>query len=274
MGLLDFGTVAEEGVKGPYANFGAAMTALRADASPSDGDIYQLTAGDLFVARLTSHASGGILIPAELDANFTIGSVASNASGDAYWTSSDDWTPADGRGFDDSATSGGGVVGDASGGGVRLTSGAVSGGARIRFTPTSTTNSMLLMYRVAAVTGDVPRATGWSIFQGTYVLRVVASAGSAGAPRIVDSGGTTELGGVAGSLTSSVVGDYVWQVLDSSAARALSRVLTSDQAGGQVVERDDLAQDATKDYIQIVATYQDATQHEVDISDLWYIHIS
>ena len=149
MGLLDFGSTPEEGVKGPYATFDAAMTALRA-ASASDGDIYQLTAGDLFVARLTSHASGGILIPADLDAAYTIGNVASNASGDAYWTSSDDWTTADGRGFDDSATSGNGVVGDASGGGVRLTSGGVSGGARIRFTPTSTTNSMLLMYRVTA----------------------------------------------------------------------------------------------------------------------------
>jgi hypothetical protein len=214
------------------------------------------------------------LIPAELDALYTIGSVASNADGDAYWTSDDAWTDADGRGFDDGASSGNGVVGDASGGGVRLTSGGVSGGARIRFTPTSTTNSMLLMYRIAAVTGDVTRATGCSVFQGTYVSRVVFSAGAAGAPRIVDSGGTTELGGVAGALTSSVVGDYVWQVLDSSAARALTRVLTSDQAGGQLVERDDLAQDATKDYIQIVATFQDSTQHEVDISDLWYVHIS
>ena len=272
MPFLDFGISPEEGVKGPYATFDAAMTALRAGAS--DGDIYQLSTGELFIARLTSHASGGVLIPSQIDDLFTIGSVASNASGDAYWTADDDWTTAEGRGFDDSATSGNGVVGDASGGGVRLTSGGVSGGARIRFTPTSATNSMLLMYKVAAVTGDVPRATGWSIFQGTYVLRFNASNGSAGAPIIVDSGGTSELGGVAGALTSSVVGDYVWQVLDSSAARALSHVLTSDQAGGQVVERDDLSQDATKDYIQIVATFQDSTQHQVDISDLWYIHLS
>lgn len=272
MGLLDFGTVPETGVKGPYTDYDTALAALRADAGASDGDVYELDSGRLLVAHLTSHASGGILIPSEIDALYTVGNLASNATGDAYWTEDDDWIAAEGRGFDDSGVVAPGTLSGAPGGGVRLASG-VNGDARVRFSPTSATGVMLLVARIGAVVGDVPRATGFFNFQGSYQWRLVVSAGSPGAPRLVEAAGTNELAGVKGQLPASVVGEWIFTIIDDSASDALSQVLTTSNASRLVGQRSDLPV-TTQDRVQIIADYQDGTAHTVDVGEFFWIHLS
>lgn len=79
MGLLDFGSTPEEGVKGPYADYSAALAALQADAKAADGDAYELDSGDVLVAKSIGSSWG--LIPSKW-ANAISGDV-SNASGSA-----------------------------------------------------------------------------------------------------------------------------------------------------------------------------------------------
>ena len=86
MGLLDFGTVPEAGIKGPYADYDTALAALRADAAASDGDVYQLTDERIYVAYVSE--GPGVLLPPPL-ARRVLGYVDTSA-GDAYFTLSDD----------------------------------------------------------------------------------------------------------------------------------------------------------------------------------------
>jgi hypothetical protein len=79
MGLLDFGTVADSGVKGPYATYSAALAALQADAGAADGDVYELDSGDVYVAQSIGSSFG--LIPSKWADQ--ISGDMSNASGSA-----------------------------------------------------------------------------------------------------------------------------------------------------------------------------------------------
>ena len=132
MGLLDFGTVPEGGVKGPYATYGAALAAVQADASAADGDVYQLTSGDVFVAQSIGSSFG--LIPAKW-ADQIQGDM-SNASGSALRIAGESKATTLARGWVENNNVG--TITE-SGDALRLDSSDTSGGyAQLKFTPTST----------------------------------------------------------------------------------------------------------------------------------------
>jgi len=132
MGLLDFGSTPEGGVKGPYTDYDTALTALRADATASDGDVYQLDSGDLYVAQSIGSSFG--LIPAKW-ADQIQGDM-SNASGSALRIAGESLATTLARGWVEFNNVG--TITE-SGDALRLDSSDTSNGyAQLQFTPTST----------------------------------------------------------------------------------------------------------------------------------------
>jgi hypothetical protein len=132
MPFLDFGISPEEGVKGPYADYDTALAALRADAGASDGDLYELDSGDVYVAQSIGSAFG--LIPARwVD---QISGDMSNASGSALRITGESKATTLARGWVEFNNVG--TITE-SGDALRLdSSDTPSGYAQLQFTPTST----------------------------------------------------------------------------------------------------------------------------------------
>jgi len=132
MGLLDFGAVPEGGVKGPYADYSAALAALRADAGAADGDVYELDSGDVYVAQSIGSSFG--LIPSKWADQ--IQEDMSNATGSALRIAGESKATTLGRGWTELLQNGGTIT--ESGDALRLDSGTTSSGlARLQFVPTS-----------------------------------------------------------------------------------------------------------------------------------------
>ena len=132
MPFLDFGISPEEGLKGPYADYTTALAALRADAGASDGDVYELDSGDVYVAQSIGSSFG--LIPAKwVD---QIQEDVSNASGSALRIAGESKATTLARGWVELLQNGGTIT--ESGDALRLDSGTTSSGlARLEFVPTS-----------------------------------------------------------------------------------------------------------------------------------------
>ena len=249
MGLLDFGTVAEEGVKGPYANVAAALTALRAAASPSDGDIYQLTAGDLYIAHGTS-SDLPFLVPADLAARFTLGDLLSTVNGDCIIAPADDLTAVTGRGWTTANSTGNATVTKAVDGAAILTGSASGDDADLRFVFDETPTSILVFAKISAATGTIDTNTGLYTGNNTNFQRLSWTSGAAGTWDYLL--GINPIGGQLGSLTGTTA-TYLWSILDGSAADALCGLWTPDGLT-LVTERDDNNSGAVK-YIRIRTGY-------------------
>ena len=174
MGLLDFGAVAEEGVKGPYADYDTALTALRADAGASDGDVYQLNNGLIYLAN-TSGPS--ILLPPDLHSQGW--THHSNATGDAYFTSSDALADVSGRGWDVTDNEVGASVTKSAGSALVMTGGSSSNYARVKFTPTANAQtSTLAIVKASSTATSILHVNGF-IQSGNYWINFSLSPGSA-----------------------------------------------------------------------------------------------
>lgn len=245
MGLLTFGAVPEGGVKGPYANVAAALTALRAEASPSDGDIYQLTAGDLYVAHATSSALP-FLVPADIAARFTLGALLSTASGDGIIAPADDLTAVTNRGWSTSGITGNGTVTKAVDGAAIFTATGSGDLADLRFDFDETPTSILVYAKISAATGTVDTNSGLYAGNNSKYQRLSWTSGAAGTWDYLL--GVNPITAQLGSLTSTT-DTYLWSVLDGSSAAALCGMWTADGLT-LVHERDDTNAAAVK-YIRL-----------------------
>ena len=163
MGLLDFGSTPEEGVKGPYADYSTALAALQADAGAADGDVYELNNGELYVAQSIGSSFG--LIPSKW-AN-QIQEDMSNATGSALRIAGETKATTLARGWTELLQNGGTIT--ESGDALRLDSGTTSAGlARLQFVPTSGLSSatgFLIGFTIQIV--SVGSAQGYA----QYVIR-------------------------------------------------------------------------------------------------------
>ena len=182
MGLLDFGAVADSGVKGPYADYDTALTALRSDVTASDGDLYQLDNDMVFNAYVSE--GPGILIPSDLYDR--VSAYVDNASGDAYFVAADTEAEIVARGWVVAEANGGSVTGG-NGSAFRCDSGAASSGApfsnaQITFTPSASVASCLVIAKLQAVAGGArsDQTYAMSHFSGGSWIRVVSTSGSNG----------------------------------------------------------------------------------------------
>ena len=123
---------ADDRLAGPYADYDTALAALRADAAASDGDVYELDSGDVFVAQSIG-SSYALIPPAWAD---QIQGDMSNASGSALRIAGESKATTLGRGWVEFNNVG--TITE-SGDALRLDSSDTGGGyAQLRFTPTST----------------------------------------------------------------------------------------------------------------------------------------
>ena len=182
MGLLDFGAVADSGVKGPYTDYDAAITALRSDVTASDGDLYQLDNDMTFNAFVSE--GPGILIPSDLYDR--VSAYVDNASGDAYFISADTEAEIVARGWAVAEANGGSVTGG-NGSAFRCDSGAASGSApysnaQITFTPTTPVTRCLVILKLQAVSGGTrPDQTyAFAHYDNVSSFRVVSTSGANG----------------------------------------------------------------------------------------------
>ena len=122
---------ADDRLAGPYADYDAALTALRADSGASDGDAYQLNSGDVYVAQSIGSFFG--LIPAKWAGQ--ISGAVSNASGSALRIAGEAKATTLGRGWVENNSNG--TITE-SGDALRFDSSATaSGRAQLQFTPTT-----------------------------------------------------------------------------------------------------------------------------------------
>ena len=209
MGLLDFGAVADSGVKGPYADYDAAITALRSDVTASDGDLYQLDNDMTFNAFVSE--GPGILIPSDLYDR--VSGYVDNASGDAYFISADTEAEIVARGWV-IVENNNGTVSGGNGSPFRCDSGTSAGGAAdtgaIQFTPSSSQSSIIQIVKLdTAGTAIRPEQSyACSHYDGSRVLRVVSTAGSVGAFGIYSSLNTL-LSAAVGAFTEASTGWFI-----------------------------------------------------------------
>ena len=176
MGLLDFGAVAEGGVKGPYTDYDTALTALRADAGANDGDAYQLDSGQLFAAYTSE--GPGILIPSDLYPQ--IDAYVSNATGIAHQTTADTQADLVARGWT-TTTRGSGTITGGDGSPFRLDT--VTGnatGASIVFLPTTNATHSLMLIKIQPISGTSTAITRLRIYTGTHYFQISCTDGVLG----------------------------------------------------------------------------------------------
>ena len=220
MGLLDFGTVPEAGIKGPYADYDTALAALRADAAASDGDLYQLDDERVFAALTSS--GPGILIPADLYGR--VSGYASNASGDAHFVVTDTEAEVLARGWTFTEQNAGTVTGG-DGSPFRTDAGTNIGGsfdsATIRFVPTAAQTSVLLLVKAQPISGTF---NGQSFFVRTLTgadsFRISCTDGSSGAFSVIQSG-TTNLSAAVGAIQNSSNADWYMMFADTTSSTNL-----------------------------------------------------
>lgn len=202
MGLLDFGSTPEGGVKGPYTDYDTALTALRADASASDGDVYQLDNGQLFAAYTSE--GPGILIPSDLYPR--ISAYVSNASGEGYLTTADSKADITARGWVITESNAGTVTGG-DGSAFRLDGGTNIGGpsdlAAIGFTPTASQSSAICLIKGQPILGSaIGQAYFCSMRDGANRFDISQNDGSTGHFNVFNTG-TSPLAAAIGSITET-----------------------------------------------------------------------
>ena len=164
----------DDRLKGPYADYDTALTALRADTSASDGDVYQLDNGLIYLANTSGP---GILLPPDLHSQGW--THHSNATGDAYFTSSDALADVSGRGWDATDNETGATVTKTAGSALVMTGGTSNNFARLKFTPTTNTQDTILLVIKATSTTTTFKATNGYLQSGTFWMNFALANGSA-----------------------------------------------------------------------------------------------
>ena len=216
MGLLDFGSTPEGGVKGPYTDYDAALTALRADATASDGDAYQLDSGQLFAAYTSE--GPGILIPSDLYPR--VSGYVSNASGDSYLTTADTKADLTTRGWVITEDNEGTVTGG-DGSAFRLDAGTNIGGssdtAALGFTPTSNQTSMISLIKGQPILGTaIGQAYMCSLRDGSNRFDIAPNDGATGSFNVFGTG-TSALAAAIGSIDETAATWFV-MLFDTTAS--------------------------------------------------------
>ena len=191
---------ADDRLAGPYADYDTALTALRADSSASDGDVYQLANDMVFNAYVSE--GPGILIPSDLYDR--VSAYVDNASGDAYFVAADTEAEIVARGWGVSDSNGGSVTGG-NGSAFRCDSGGASNGtAIISFTPSAAVTTCLVIAKLQAVTGSARPDQSYAIshYDNVDEMRVVSTAGANGAFQIY-GGSNTILSAQIGKITDT-----------------------------------------------------------------------
>ena len=205
MGLLDFGAVADSGINGPYADYDAALTALRADASASDGDVYQLNNGQLFAAYTSE--GPGILIPSDLYPQ--IDAYVSNATGIAHQTTADTQAALVARGWT-TATTGSGTITGGSGSAFRLdTVTGTSTSAEIQFASSTSTPRVLLLTKIQPIVGTTLAASRHRVFSGARYLQMSSTDGVLGQFDTYNFGSNARVSGTIGQFTDTTAQWYL-----------------------------------------------------------------
>ena len=202
MGLLDFGAVAEEGVKGPYTDYDTALTALRADAGASDGDLYQLDNDMVFNAFVSE--GPGILIPSDLYDRVSAYIDNATPNSAAYFIAADTEAEIIARGWGVSDSNGGSITGG-NGSAFRCDSGGASNGtAIISFTPSAAVTTCLVIAKLQAVTGSARSDQSYAIshYDNVDEMRVVSTSGANGAFQIY-GGSNSILSAQIGKITDT-----------------------------------------------------------------------
>ena len=205
MGLLDFGAVPEGGVKGPYADYDTALTALRADAGASDGDAYQLTSGQLFAAYTSE--GPGILIPSDLYPQ--INAYVSNATGIAHQTTADTQADLVARGWT-TPTSGSGTITGGDGSAFRLdTVTGSSTSAEIQFASSTSTPRVLMLTKIQPIVGTTLSVSRHRVFSGARYLQMSSTDGVLGQFDTYDYGSNARVSGTIGQFTDTTAQWYM-----------------------------------------------------------------
>ena len=205
MGLLDFGSTPEGGVKGPYTDYDTALTALRADATASDGDAYQLDSGQLFAAYTSE--GPGILIPSDLYPQ--IDAYVSNATGIAHQTIDDTQADLVARGWT-TTTSGSGTITGGDGSAFRLdTVTGSSTSAEIQFASSTNTPRVLMLTKIQPIVGTTLSASRHRIFSGARYLQMSSTDGVLGQFDTYDFGSNARVVGTIGQFTDTTAQWYL-----------------------------------------------------------------
>ena len=203
MPFSSFGEAAAgDTIKGPYSDYDAALTALRADAAAADGDVYQLNNDLVFIAYVSE--GPGILIPSDLYDR--VSGYVSNASGDSYFTTADSKAVLISRGWTITENNEGTVTGG-SGSAFRLDAGANIGGssdgAALGFTPSSNQTSVICLVKMQPISGTLNgQSIACGIYTGADLFRVCCTDGSNGSFSVVQSG-TSNLSAAIGKITET-----------------------------------------------------------------------
>jgi hypothetical protein len=261
MGLLDFGAVPEGGVKGPYADYDTALTALRVDATASDGDLYQLDNGEVFAA-LTGDI--GWLVPAR--AYGRISGLVSNATGNAEFTKADDLTAVTGRGWAP-ATSGGTVTKSANAALIINSGTPQTKSAEIRFTPTDPVAKGLFIAKFTSLTGSVMANNNMQMFTGAIFMRLTLTRSAPGGLDLLSTYNVVEVDS-RGGLTNSTVSTPIWLAIevDDTSTTTLQRVLQLDSDPQIVVEKQHVTTSPSS-YVRLYTSNSTGPVHEIQCEE-------
>ena len=206
---------ADDRLAGPYASYDAALTALRSDVTASDGDLYQLDSGRLFVALTSS--GPGILIPSDLYPR--VSGYVSNASGNAHFVFTDTEAEIVARGWT-VAENNAGVVSGGGGSPFRTDGGTNIGGpfdsASISFIPTAAQTSVLLLVKAQPISGTL-NGQSWFVrtLTGADDFRISATNGALGSFSVMQ-GGTTNLTAAVGAIQNGTDADWYIMYCDTT----------------------------------------------------------
>ncbi len=261
MGLLDFGSTPDSGVKGPYADYDAALTALRADATASDGDLYQLDDGRTFAA-LTGDL-GWLVPPRAYD---RISGLVINATGNAEFTKADDLAAVTGRGWVVIAS--GGTVTKSADAALIINSGTPqTKTSELRFTPTTAVAKGLFIAKITGITGSVMANCNLNFVTGAINMRLTLTRSAAGGIDLLSAYNTVEADS-RGGLTHSTVSTPIWLAIevDDTTAATLQRVFQLDSDPQIVVEKQHVTT-TTSSFMRFYAVNTTGPTHEIQCEE-------
>lgn len=240
---MPFGSFGEaaagDTIKGPYADYDAALAALRADAAAADGDIYLLNDGRMFAA-LTGDL--GWLLPPRAY-NRTSGLV-SNATGNAEFSKADALADVTDRGWVASTTAPGSVTKTAGAALICSSPNPATTVASFIFTPTSALTKGLAIFKITGITGGQKANNNLWIYTGAAFFRFTLANVSAGNVGLLASFSAID-GDAKGDLNS--VSTPVWVALevDNSSTSTLQKVFLLESDDMLAIQESDVTDSAT-----------------------------
>ena len=196
---------ADDRLAGPYADYDAALTALRADSGASDGDAYVLSSGQLFAAYVSE--GSGILIPSDLYPQ--IDAYVSNATGIAHQTTADTQAALVARGWT-TTTSGSGTITGGDGSAFRLdTVTGSSTSAEIQFASSTSTPRVLMLTKIQPIVGTTLAVSRHRVFSGARYLQMSSTDGVLGQFDTYSFSSNARVSGTIGQFTDTTAQWYM-----------------------------------------------------------------